>query len=115
MSLVPVSRSTLQLLKVEKEQRDIREHIKTIVARFHAAVIRLAETTNRTSYDEVLPKARTRRDYVGTPLEFYREHLTHILSELRVYFPECVVELRSRTVGLPAAGETEDYIVVDWS
>ena len=115
MSLIPISRSTLLLLKAEKEQRDIREHIKTIVARFHTAVIRLAETTNRTSYEEILPKPRTRRDFAGTPLEFYREHLAHILSELRVYFPDCVVELRSRNVGLPAAGETEDYIVVDWS
>jgi len=115
MSLVPISRSTLLLLKAEKEQRDIREHIKTIVARFHAAVIRIAETTNRTSYEELLPKPRTRREYVATPLEFYREHLTHILSELRVYFPDCIVELRSRNVGLPAAGETEDYIIVDWS
>jgi hypothetical protein len=115
MSLVPVSRSTLQLLKVEKEEREIREQIKTIVKRFHTAVIRIAETTNRTSYDEVLPKARTRRDYNVTPLEFYREYLTQILDELRIYFPECTVELRSRSVGLPSAGETEDYIVVDWS
>jgi hypothetical protein len=115
MSLVPISRSTLQLLKAEKEQRDIREHIKTIVTRFHTAVIRIAESTDRTSYEEVLPKGRARREYVVTPLEFYREHLTHILSELRVYFPDCVVELRSRSVGLPAAGETEDYLVVDWS
>jgi hypothetical protein len=134
MSLTPISRDELRLLKAQNDEKLRLERINHCISGFYQNIRHRAETTTNTSYLFALPPfpiSRVTRLPVPEP-EFHRDNMTDILRELQTLFPECIVEHANMVKGhdgkmynvskmddkvLPFINtqQTLEFIVVDWS
>lgn len=134
MSLIPMSRDTLRLLKAKKDDKVRIEKINHCIYGLYQGIHRQAETTTNTSFQFPLPPFPVSRK-TGLPVpepEFYRDNMSDILRELQILFPDCTVERATMTRGQDGkmydiskmddkiiqfinTQHTQDCIVVDWS
>lgn len=104
--MIPISRETLRSLKAQKDEEIRQDKIKNFVTGIYNSTIRHAETSMETFCSWQLPQIQTvmrqleNRTSVDEPVpEFHRVNMSDILSELRVLFPDCTVELTTMTTG----------------
>jgi hypothetical protein len=144
MSVVPVDRMTLLSLKAMKDEADRRKELDELIASIYKQVIYVATNSNRTSFQQVvprnsLPRGRVQNLPVGRgnsentemhPL--YKANMEEILSRLQELFPDSLVShtlmaqgtdgimydiSRLDDTALPFVNQTlsQSYIHIDWS
>ena len=134
MSLPPLSRNTLRILKAQTDEEMRLEQIKKCVSDIYQAIRSQAKFTTDTSYKYTVPPFPISK-ITRLPLpEFHRDNMNDILRELKILFPDCTVEFTMLMRGnddkyypIPkmddnilkfintAQTQTIDCILVDWS
>lgn len=140
MSLIPISRETLQKMKVEEDKKKAEEdekmyrvQLESTVQLIYKAVIQNAKSTTDTLYQFPIPEehvVRATKEVVYN--KFYITNIEIILRNLQDLFPECKVEEKTLSMGyggkyfdvstahpslLGPVRHISDrrFIIVDWS
>jgi len=144
MSVVPVDRMTLLSLKAMKDEADRRKELDDLIASIYKQVIYVATNSNRTSFQQVVPRNSVPRGRVQhLPLgrgnsentemhPLYKANMEEILRRLQELFPDSLVShtlmaqgtdgimydiSRLDDTALPFVNQTlsQSYIHIDWS
>jgi len=86
MSLTPVSRDHLRLLKTQREEEMRLNQINNYVRNIYSAAISKAQTSTETFY------------HYAQISDFHRKNMPDILSSLKTLFTDCLVEYQ-HTIG----------------
>lgn len=132
MSLVPVSRDRLRMMKIEEDEKKRQEEVNRIVGMIYGSVIGSAKSKSDTFYQYPIPSSQVRHTHQIIYDEFFMKNLDEVLDRLRSLFPDCSVDKKTLSRGndgkmydiskmdtsfLPFVNHSYDqsFIVVDWS
>ena len=148
MSIIPISRESMRSRQHRaKTPEEIHiERINNIVYEIYRRAIQAAEQTDDSRYIYKLPRGESTRHesthYESLGTDFYKTHITEIITGVRTLFPDCFVDHTTITMVCTRDGkrydvskismniipgitkpipcirrsaESDEYIVVDWS
>ena len=138
MSLIPMSRESMESLKATTENNIRLALLGKIVAAIYTCAVTFAKQTTDTTFR--YPLIATYHEMRGMPNgyldgvkpEFYRNNMPEILGNLQELFPECFITHANLTRGQDGKMYTtsnieesirpflniensKEYIIIDWS
>lgn len=127
MSIIPMTRTSMQKLKVDTEREIHTIAIQKIVQDIYFTAIKTAKTASEKSYIYKVPDLTTNK----MENKFHVENMSEILNHLKGLFPEC--DIRHTLVARDKDGRMYDiskinnamlphvdkvdknsYIIIDW-
>ena len=136
----PMSRDTMRGLKAQIDEEAHLKQVNDIISRIYNMAVQQAKNIKDTKYNYEVPmhpqppkgwRGEIQKNEIAT---FHNDNMEEILSNLRLLFPECLVESKSITMAVGNDGKSYDvsdldekalafvrnpqtkyYITVDWT